>query len=153
MFRRVNVKYECVSLQSDIPLSSANFTLYTPGLGTLSYRNTIIPSWEKLGHFRQLMPFINIHFSFHQVPITAGWTEVQHNIRSLPNTSTHSQQCNSSTGHPSKYKLGSALLNFSDLTGSGYSTAMCYQSSVKGQYWLQFCILCMHTDYVVTNSC
>ena len=31
--------------------------------------------WSHLAHFLQLMPFTILHFSFHQVPITAGWTE------------------------------------------------------------------------------
>ena len=34
-----------------------------------------ISSGENSKHFLQLMPFTIIHFSFHQVPITGGWTE------------------------------------------------------------------------------
>ena len=31
--------------------------------------------WENSAHFLQLLPFTILHCSFHQVPITAGWTE------------------------------------------------------------------------------
>ena len=53
-------------------MSLADFTIYTPGTGTLSY---LISSGENSAHFLQLMPFTIFQFSFHQVPITAGWTE------------------------------------------------------------------------------
>ena len=42
------------------------------------------------------MPFTNLNFSFHQVPITAGWTEV---YESLPNTSTHGRQRDSTSAN------------------------------------------------------
>ena len=37
---------------------------------------SLISSGEKSAHFLQLMPFTIIHFSFHQAPIIAGWTEL-----------------------------------------------------------------------------
>ena len=40
---------------SDIPSSTADFTIYTLGIGTLS---------------REFSTFTILHFSFHQVPIT-----------------------------------------------------------------------------------
>ena len=46
----------------------------------------------------------------------------------LPNTSTRGRQHDLSTGHPTKYSPGSALLNFSDLTGTGYHLAMFYHT-------------------------
>ena len=44
-----------------------------------------------------------------------------------------------STGHQSKYQPGSALLYFSDLTGNGYRSAMCYHcdSNSNSNYVLQ----------------
>ena len=30
-------KCKCICLLSDIPVNSADFTIYTPGIGTLSY--------------------------------------------------------------------------------------------------------------------
>ena len=36
---------------------------------------SIISSEENSAHFLKTMPFTSLHFSFHQVPITVGWTE------------------------------------------------------------------------------
>ena len=58
------------------PLSSADFTIYAPGIGTLSY--SLISSGENsaFAHFAAAIAnHYNLAFSFHQVPITAGWTE------------------------------------------------------------------------------
>ena len=38
----------------------------------------LISSGENSAHFLQLLPFTILHSSFHQVPITAGWTEGMH---------------------------------------------------------------------------
>ena len=57
-------------------LSSADFTNYAPGIGTLSY--SLISSGENsaFAHFAAAIAnHYNLAFSFHQVPITAGWTE------------------------------------------------------------------------------
>ena len=89
---------------------------------------SLISSGEnsKFEHFAAAIAnHYSLTFSFHQVPITAGWTETD-DMRCLPDTSTHGGQCDSSIGHPSKYKLDSALLNFTDLTRTGYHSAMCY---------------------------
>ena len=43
-----------------IPSSAADFTIYTLGIGTLS---------------SEFSTFTILHISFHQVPITAGWTD------------------------------------------------------------------------------
>ena len=56
-------------------MSSADFTIYTPGIGTLSY--SLIPFWENSAfvHFSAAIAnHYNLAFPFHQVPITAGWT-------------------------------------------------------------------------------
>ena len=58
------------------PLSSADFTIYAPGIGTLSY--SLISSGEHsaFAHFAAAVAnHYNLAFSFHQVPITIGWTE------------------------------------------------------------------------------
>ena len=67
----------------------------------------------------------NLAFSFHQVPITAGWTEAAWYERLAQYLYTWPTVW-LNHGHPSKYRPGSALLNFSDLTGTGYHSAMCY---------------------------
>ena len=54
-------------------MSSADFTIYTPGIGTLLYG--LISSEENSAHFLHLMPFTILQFSVHQVAITAGWAE------------------------------------------------------------------------------
>ena len=75
MLQNVKCKY------ADIPVSLADFTIYTPGIGTLSLSLSLslsrshISSGENSEHFLQVMPFINLQFSFHQVPISAGWAE------------------------------------------------------------------------------
>ena len=40
-----------------------------------SHLYRLISSGENSSHFLQLLPFTILHCSFHQVPITAGWTE------------------------------------------------------------------------------
>ena len=59
------------------PLSSADFTIYAPGIGTLSF-TVSSPLW-RIQHFAHFAAAIanhyNLAFSFQQVPITAGWTE------------------------------------------------------------------------------
>ena len=58
-------------------MSSADFTLYTPGTGTLSYMVST-PLGKNSALILQLMSFtftIFTIFSFQQVPITAGWAE------------------------------------------------------------------------------
>ena len=57
------------------PLSSADFTLYARGIGTLSY---LISSGKNsaFAHFAAAIAnHYNVALSFHQVPITAGRTE------------------------------------------------------------------------------
>ena len=36
---------------------------------------SLIFSWDNSAHFLQLMPFTVLHFSFHHVPIAAGWAK------------------------------------------------------------------------------
>ena len=56
-------------------MSSADFTIYTPGIGTLFLiRSHLL--WEEFSLFsaaKVIHKFSN--FLLHQVPITAGWVE------------------------------------------------------------------------------
>ena len=57
----------------DIPDSSADFTLYLP-----RYWNSLSHGLISLGRMQRIFAVEAIHsfvFSFHQVPITAGWPE------------------------------------------------------------------------------
>ena len=56
-------------------MSSADFTVYTPGIGTLSDKVSS-PLGENSAHSSAGNAIHNFsNFSFHQVPITAGWVE------------------------------------------------------------------------------
>ena len=55
-------------------MSSADFTIYTPGIETLSYMHG-----ENSAHFLQLMPHTILQVLFYQLPITAGWAEAVFN--------------------------------------------------------------------------
>ena len=60
----------------DILIGSADCTIYTPGIGTHTF--SLISSGENSAfvHFGVATAnHCNLAFSFHQVPITAGWTE------------------------------------------------------------------------------
>ena len=57
--------------QSDIPVSSADITIYTPGIGTLFYGLISSGRIHRILNM-QLMPFTILQFLFHQVPINAG---------------------------------------------------------------------------------
>ena len=62
----------------DIPVGSEDCTIYIPGIGTHSFYS-LISSGENsaVAHFAAaIVNHYNLAFSFHQVPITAGWTEV-----------------------------------------------------------------------------
>ena len=66
----------CMFVKSDLPLSSA-FTIYIPGIGILLLYS-LISSGENsaFAHFTAAIAnHYNLTFSFHKVPITAGWTE------------------------------------------------------------------------------
>ena len=55
-------------------MSSADFTIYTPGIGTLSLiRSHLL--WGEFSAFSaaNVIQIFFSDFSFHQVPITAGW--------------------------------------------------------------------------------
>ena len=71
----VNVNVHVYS--PDIPVGSADCTIYTLGIGTHSF--SLISSRENsaFGYFvAAIANHYNLVFSFHQVPITAGWTYV-----------------------------------------------------------------------------
>ena len=60
----------------DIPGSSAYSTIYTPGVGTLTYSLISFAENSAFVHFAAaIVNHYNLAFSFHQVPITADWTE------------------------------------------------------------------------------
>ena len=68
-------------------MSSADFTVYTPGIGTLTWSHLL---WGEFSAFSAANAVHNFfQFLFHQVPITAGWTEAVWYERFLPNTYTH----------------------------------------------------------------
>ena len=70
------------------PLSSADFTIYTPGIGTPSY--CLISSWDNSAfeHFdAAIANHYKLAFSFHQVSITVD--SGAPDMRGLPNTPTH----------------------------------------------------------------
>ena len=71
---KINVNVHVYS--PDIPVGSADCTIYTHGDGTHTY--SLISSVENsaFAHFAAAVAnHYNLAFSFHQVPITAGWTE------------------------------------------------------------------------------
>ena len=73
-YKNVNVNVSVYSLKS--PLSSADFTIYAPRIGTFLY--SLISSGENSAFVQfdaAIANHYNLAFSFHQVPITAGWTE------------------------------------------------------------------------------
>ena len=73
----------------NIPMSSVDCTIYTPGTG--------VPLGSKLVHLLQLEPIITIqHLSLYQVPITAGWTDAARS-KNVCDTFAHDQQWASNT--------------------------------------------------------
>ena len=60
-------------------------------------------------------------------------------MRCLPSDSTHGRQRDSSNGHPSKNYPLLALLNFSDLMGTGYYLAMRYYEVLQRNATTQAC--------------
>ena len=60
---------------------------------------SLISSGKNSAHFLQRMPFTMLNFSFHQVLITAGWTEAAWYERSARYLCTQGQQHDSNTGH------------------------------------------------------
>ena len=73
-------------------MSSADFTIYTPGIGTLSLLYGLISSGENSAHFLQLMPFtiFPIFRSTRHPSLLGG--QRQYGMTSLPDTSAHDQQ-------------------------------------------------------------
>ena len=58
-------------------MSSTNFTIYSPGFGTLSYSLTSSGENSVFAHFAAaLVNHYNLAISFHHVPISAEWTAV-----------------------------------------------------------------------------
>ena len=94
-------------------------TIYTPGIGSLS--DTVSSPLGRIQHLCTFAAAIANHyylaFLFHQVPITAGWTAA----------SWYERLAQHLYRHTSKYWQDSVLINFSDLTGTGYHSAMCYR--------------------------
>ena len=71
----INLDVSVYSLKS--PLSSADITIYAPGIGTLSLLDSLISSGENsaFAHFAAAIAnHYNLAFLFHQVPITTEWT-------------------------------------------------------------------------------
>ena len=81
---------------ADTPVSSADITIYTLGIGTLLYG--LISSGETSVHFLQLMPFTISNVCFTRYPSLLGG-QWQYGIGSLPDTSTHDRQCESRPRH------------------------------------------------------
>ena len=102
--------------------------------------------WGELVHFLQLMPFTIFHFSFNQVPITAGWTEAAWYERLAQNLCTWPAVWLEHRSH-NQVLTGLALLDFSDLTGTGYHAAMCYYCT-----WSLHCTLCHCIWFIVLCS-
>ena len=77
------------------PLSSADFTIYAPGIGTLSY--TVSSPLGRIQHLRTLLQLYSqsLQFSFLVPPGTHHcWVDRGgRDMRGLPNTSTHDCQC------------------------------------------------------------
>ena len=75
--RLVNVNVNVHVYSPDIPVGSADCTIYTPGIGTHSFYSLLISGKNSaFAHFAAAIAnHYNSAFSFHQVPITAGWTE------------------------------------------------------------------------------
>ena len=88
----VNVNVSVYCLKS--PLSSADFTIYAPGIGTLSY--TVSSPLGRIQHLRtllQLQPIITIQRSRSTRYPSLQGGQRQHDMRGLPNTPTHDWSC------------------------------------------------------------
>ena len=74
---KVNVNVNVHVYSPDIPVGSADCTIYTPGIGTHSFTvSSPLGENSAFAHFAAAIAnHYNLAFSFHQVPITAGWTE------------------------------------------------------------------------------
>ena len=70
-------KRKCVCLQSDIQFISADFTIYTLSIRTLTYTvSSPLGENSESEHIAAAMAnHYNLAVSFHQVPITAGLIE------------------------------------------------------------------------------
>ena len=74
--KEVDVNVNVHVYSPDIPVGSADCTIYTPGIGTLFYCLTSSGENSAFACFAAAIAnHYNSAFSFHQVPITAGWTE------------------------------------------------------------------------------
>ena len=72
----VNIYVNVHVYNPDIPVGSADCTIYSPGIGTHTF--SLISSEENsaFAHFAAAIAnHYNLACSFHQVPITAVWTE------------------------------------------------------------------------------
>ena len=87
------------------PLSSADFTIYILGIGTLSYN--LITSGKNSAFVDFDAAVANgykLAFSFHQVYPSLLGGQRRNVMRALPNTSTHGRQRDSDTCHPTPSK-------------------------------------------------
>ena len=77
VWERVNVNVYVHVYSPDIPVRSADCRIYTPGIGTHSFTaSSPLGRKSAFAHFAAAIAnHYNVAFSFHQVPITAGWTE------------------------------------------------------------------------------
>ena len=73
----INVNVNVHVYSPDIPVGSADCTIYTPGIGTHSF--TVSSPLGRIQHLRTLLQLYSqsLQFSFPVPPgtITAGWTE------------------------------------------------------------------------------
>ena len=58
---KMNVNGKCRGLQAEIPVSSADFTIYTTGIATLSYTFHLL--WEEFSTFSEANAIHNSPFS------------------------------------------------------------------------------------------
>ena len=75
---------------------------FTPLVLELSLLCGLMSSGEISAHFLQLMPFTILHFRSTRYPSLLGGQR-WHDMIGLCSTFTHGQQCDLSTGHPSKW--------------------------------------------------
>ena len=126
----VNVNVHIYS--PDIPVGSADCTIYTPVL-----EHTLLQSHLLWGEFSICALCCSysqsLQFSFLVPPGTHHcWVDRGGMIWEACPTPLHmTGSVTRASGHPSKYYPGSTLLNFSDLKRTGYHSAMCYQCSTR----------------------
>ena len=110
---------------------------------------------KNTAHFLLLKPFTQYKFSFHLVPITAGWPEAVW-IQSLPNLFTHGQRWSNWTLWYQALNLNHSVTQFFSLSSSEHTVFWIHcvlnlQSSIHS-FTLQFAYFMVFSTFCVFFS-